>query len=44
MEEFHHTQKLDTPSGTAITLAEDILHTFDRKTKWVNEPEKLLMS
>lgn len=25
MEEIHHTQKLDAPSGTAITLAEDIL-------------------
>ena len=25
MEEIHHTQKLDAPSGTAITLAEGIL-------------------
>lgn len=25
MEEIHHTQKLDAPSGTAISLAEDIL-------------------
>jgi 4-hydroxy-tetrahydrodipicolinate reductase len=25
MEETHHTQKLDAPSGTAITLAEDII-------------------
>jgi len=25
MEEIHHTQKLDAPSGTAITLAEDII-------------------
>lgn len=25
MEEIHHTQKLDAPSGTAITLAEEIL-------------------
>lgn len=25
MEEIHHTQKLDSPSGTAITLAEDII-------------------
>jgi 4-hydroxy-tetrahydrodipicolinate reductase len=38
MEEVHHTQKLDAPSGTAITLAEDIIKEIDRKTKWVNEP------
>lgn len=25
MEEIHHTQKLDAPSGTAITLAKDII-------------------
>jgi len=25
LEEIHHTQKLDAPSGTAITLAEDII-------------------
>ena len=25
MEEIHHTQKLDAPSGTAITLAQDII-------------------
>lgn len=25
LEEIHHTEKLDAPSGTAITLAEDIL-------------------
>ncbi len=40
MEEIHHTQKLDAPSGTAITLAEDIIGAIDRKTKWVNEPAK----
>jgi len=37
MEEVHHTQKLDAPSGTAITLAEDILANIDRKTKWIEE-------
>ncbi len=36
MEEIHHTQKLDAPSGTAITLAEGILNEMERKTKWVN--------
>ncbi len=37
MKEIHHTQKLDSPSGTAITIAEDILSRVDRKSKWVNE-------
>ena len=37
MEETHHTQKKDAPSGTAITLAEQILEQVSRKTKWVNE-------
>ncbi|MGP1493450.1 MAG: 4-hydroxy-tetrahydrodipicolinate reductase [Prevotella fusca] len=35
MEEVHHVHKLDAPSGTAITLAEDILADLDRKDKWV---------
>ncbi|MFQ5445749.1 MAG: 4-hydroxy-tetrahydrodipicolinate reductase [Saprospiraceae bacterium] len=35
MEEIHHTQKLDAPSGTAITLAEGILSELSRKKKWV---------
>lgn len=38
MEEIHHTEKLDAPSGTAITLAEAILEKVPGKTKWVNEP------
>ena len=37
MEEIHHTQKKDAPSGTAISLAEQILQHVQRKTKWVNE-------
>jgi 4-hydroxy-tetrahydrodipicolinate reductase len=37
IKEVHHTQKLDAPSGTAITLAEDILEKLDRKTSWVKE-------
>src|SRR5579871_5438956 len=36
MSETHHTQKRDAPSGTAITLAEQILEKIPRKTKWVN--------
>jgi 4-hydroxy-tetrahydrodipicolinate reductase len=35
MEEIHHTQKLDAPSGTAITLAEGIFENMSRKTNWV---------
>ena len=34
MTEVHHTQKLDAPSGTAITIAEDILAFNDNKTNW----------
>ncbi len=45
IEETHHTQKKDAPSGTAITLAEGILENLDRKTRWVahttTEPEEL---
>src|ERR1044072_1070038 len=37
MEEIHHTQKKDGPSGTAISLAEKILEKVSRKTGWVNE-------
>lgn len=36
MEEIHHTQKKDAPSGTAITLAEQVLQEIPRKSKWVN--------
>ena len=38
IEETHHTQKKDAPSGTAITLAEQVLQELTRKTKWVNQP------
>lgn len=37
MEETHHVHKLDHPSGTAITLAEDIVEHLDRKTAWAEE-------
>ena len=36
MTEIHHTQKKDAPSGTAITLAEQVLEKIARKKKWVN--------
>lgn len=35
MEETHHVHKLDAPSGTAITLAEQICDNLDRKEGWV---------
>jgi len=37
LEEVHHTQKKDAPSGTAITLAEQVLELLPRKKRWVNE-------
>ena len=36
MDEIHHVQKLDTPSGTAISLAKDIISNIKRKDSWVN--------
>lgn len=36
MEEIHHTEKLDAPSGTAITLAKGILEKIERKAQWIN--------
>jgi len=32
--EVHHTQKLDAPSGTAISLAEDLIENIGRKEEW----------
>jgi 4-hydroxy-tetrahydrodipicolinate reductase len=37
VEETHHTQKKDTPSGTAITIAEQILENLKRKKHWAKE-------
>lgn len=38
MREIHHTAKKDAPSGTAVTLADQILSVFPRKKNWVNQP------
>ena len=38
IEEVHHTQKKDAPSGTAITLAEEIIDRIGTKERWVNRP------
>ncbi|MGB1241251.1 MAG: 4-hydroxy-tetrahydrodipicolinate reductase [Chitinophagales bacterium] len=37
IDEIHHTQKLDAPSGTAITLAEGIMEEDESKKRWVNK-------
>lgn len=37
MEEIHHVHKLDAPSGTAISLANQIIENNASKQKWVNE-------
>ena len=36
MREIHHTQKIDQPSGTALTTAEGIMRHFPEKTTWRN--------
>lgn len=45
MKEIHHTQKKDAPSGTAVSLAEQILAHLPRKKSWTNNetshPEKI---
>lgn len=38
MEEIHHTQKLDAPSGTAISLAKDIIDNSDYTSWTLNNP------
>ena len=37
LEETHHVHKLDHPSGTAITLAEEIVERLDRKQGWAED-------
>ena len=41
MEETHHIHKVDAPSGTAITLAEEIVENLDRKTSWIKGQENV---
>lgn len=47
VDETHHTQKKDAPSGTAITLAEGVIKNLERKKKWSMEsndnPESLVI-
>jgi len=46
MEEIHHIHKLDKPSGTAITLATQVIEKLDRKKKWsitAKDPDTLFI-
>ncbi|MCD6068057.1 MAG: dihydrodipicolinate reductase [Bacteroidetes bacterium] len=46
MEEIHHIHKLDKPSGTAITLAKQVIEKVERKNKWSidkKDPETLFI-
>lgn len=36
IEEIHHTQKKDAPSGTAISLAEQVMQNIPTKKEWIN--------
>jgi len=40
MEEIHHVHKLDKPSGTAITLANQVISKISRKTNWSMDEKK----
>jgi 4-hydroxy-tetrahydrodipicolinate reductase len=40
LTEIHHTHKKDAPSGTAITLADQVMEFLPSKTKWVNTPSE----
>jgi 4-hydroxy-tetrahydrodipicolinate reductase len=40
MTEIHHTEKKDAPSGTAISLAEDIITNIPWIKNWVNDKAK----
>jgi 4-hydroxy-tetrahydrodipicolinate reductase len=48
IDEVHHTEKKDAPSGTAITLAEGVIKNFPGKRQWVKKetknPEDLLIT
>jgi len=45
MDEIHHTEKKDAPSGTAISIAERIINNLSRKKSWVkgdaNQPDEI---
>ena len=41
LQETHHVHKLDAPSGTAITLSEQIICELERKEKWAIGTQRL---
>jgi 4-hydroxy-tetrahydrodipicolinate reductase len=41
IRETHHIHKLDSPSGTAIKAAEDIIAQFDTLNTWINEKTEI---
>ncbi|MBI3511968.1 MAG: 4-hydroxy-tetrahydrodipicolinate reductase [Bacteroidetes bacterium] len=41
MEEIHHIHKLDSPSGTAITIADGIIENLDRVKEWKDHPAEI---
>jgi 4-hydroxy-tetrahydrodipicolinate reductase len=41
LKEIHHTAKKDAPSGTAVTLAEQVIQNIGRKNAWVNRPAQM---
>ncbi len=47
IDETHHTQKLDAPSGTALVLGRDLLERLERKNRWElnaqSSPESLMI-
>lgn len=40
LKEIHHTAKMDAPSGTAVSLAEQVISNLRRKDRWVNHEAK----
>jgi 4-hydroxy-tetrahydrodipicolinate reductase len=40
ISETHHIHKLDSPSGTAITLAESIIKNSSRKNNWIMDSDQ----
>lgn len=44
LEEIHHTQKLDAPSGTAVTLAEGILERVERLERYELQQERTVQA
>lgn len=48
IDETHHTQKKDAPSGTAITLAQGVIKNLKRKKEWVlgatKKPDALVIN